>query len=241
MRLSLHLRNRSGWLRPWLTALLCLPLLGKAGQLEPFVSTYEVSLRGVTVGQLTRELSYPAPGQYQFVSHLESTGLASLLRKTWTEELSTGALDAQGLSPSLYLETKASGRKRRESKVEFLSREGRIVQSHKGITHESPLESGILDKLSYQLALMRDLDQATRSLSYRVADDGKIKHYTLSVEGPESIRITDGEISALRVAHAREGSGRRTTLWCAPSLGNLPVKIEYLEQDGARIIAILRR
>ncbi|MEN9728133.1 MAG: hypothetical protein RL434_2499 [Pseudomonadota bacterium] len=228
-------------MRPWLAALLCLPLLAEAGLLEPFVSTYEVSLRGVAVGQLKRELSYPAPGQYRFVSRLESTGLVNLLRKTWTEELSAGAIDAKGLSPADYLETKVSGRKRRESKVEFRPEEGRIVQSHKGATHESPLESGILDKLAYQLALMRDLDQATRRLSYRVADDGKVKHYTLSVEGTESIRLADGEVSALRVVHAREGSGRRTTLWCAPSLGNLPVKIEYLERDGARIIALLRR
>lgn len=242
MRLPRHPRNL--WLpgQCWLLALVCLPLMATATTpLVPFVSVYEVKLRGVTVAKLTRELSLPAPGEYRFVSHLESTGLAGLLHKTATTEQSEGALDSSGLHPTRYVENKVSGRKRRESTVEFQRAESRIVQQHKGVTYETLLAAATLDKLSYQLALMRDLEAATRQLDYRVADDGKVKDYRLVVEGPESVTLADGEVSTLRVVYAREGSGRRTTLWCAPALGNLPVKIEYRERDGGRLVALLRR
>ena len=140
-----------------------------------------------------------------------------------------------------YVESKVSGRKRRESTVDFQRAKGQIMQQHKGVTYETPLMAATLDKLSYQLALMRDLEAGTRQLDYQVADDGKVKDYRLIVEGAESVSLADGEVSTLRVVYAREGSGRRTTLWCAPSLGNLPVKIEYRERDGGRLVALLRR
>ncbi|MBM4227212.1 MAG: DUF3108 domain-containing protein [Gammaproteobacteria bacterium] len=226
---------------PALLALLWLPLLVAAAPLTPFAAVYDVTLRGVTVARLTRELSLPAPEEYRFVSHLESTGLASLLHKTTTTEQSEGTLDSTGLHPVRYVESKVSGRKRRESTVDFQRTTGRIIQQHKGETSETPLEAATLDKLSYQLALMRDLEAGIRQLDYRVADDGRVKDYRLTVEGPESVALADGEVSTLRVVYSREGSGRRTTLWCAPALGNLPVKIEYRERDGGRLVALLRR
>ena len=241
MRHPRHPRNLSPHARYWLLPLLCLPLVAEAAPLVPFVAVYEVQLRGVTVAELRRELSLPSPVEYLFVSHLESTGLANLIHKTATTEQSEGALDSAGPHPVRYVESKVSGRKRRESTVDFQRAKGQIMQQHKGVTYETPLMAATLDKLSYQLALMRDLEAGTRQLDYQVADDGKVKDYRLIVEGAESVSLADGEVSTLRVVYAREGSGRRTTLWCAPALGNLPVKIEYRERDGGRLVALLRR
>jgi len=91
-----------------------------------------------------------------------------------------------------------------------------------------------LDKLVYTLVLMRDLGRGAERLAYDIADGGKLKRYVFRVEGRESIETGLGRLETLRLRREHR-SARETTLWSAPALGYLPVRIDHRERDGTRI------
>ena len=103
------------------------------------------------------------------------------------------------------------------------------------------LEPGTLDKLVYQISLMKDLKRGIKSIDYRIADGGKLKTYHITVLGKETITTPMGHIETIKLTRHREKpSDRETTLWCAPALNYLPVKLEHIEDDTS-FTAVLRR
>ncbi len=56
----------------------------------PFVSVYDVSSSGLTIGQMTRRFQINAAGDYELTSHFTTTGLAGAFKRVAIEESSTG-------------------------------------------------------------------------------------------------------------------------------------------------------
>lgn len=92
-----------------------------------------------------------------------------------------------------------------------------------------PLLPGAMDKLLYQLAVMRDLRAGKRKLIYDVADGGKIKSYEFDIDGEEFIETQIGKLKSIRVTRNRDD--RITTIWCAAEYGFIPVQIEQFEEN----------
>ena len=223
-------------MRHWSLLLLLLGLTAPAMaapelSLQPFEAVYEVSVKGIPLGHLTQRLERPAPAAYYFTSILESTGLARLLRKLHAEESSTGTLTPDGLRPESYTYFRRSGKKEKRFALAFDWAAGRVSLTHSSAQH-SGLEAGTLDKLSLLLGVMHDLASGAQALSHRVADADGIKTYTLTREEAEPIDFEGQRLPVIKVSYARGNSGRRTTLWCAPALQYLPLRIEYRERDG---------
>ena len=104
------------------------------------------------------------------------------------------------------------------------------------------IEQNTLDKLVYQLALMSDLADNKTLLNYRIADGGKLKDYKIKILDEEIITTPLGRINTIKLTRERVRSkGRETTLWCAPALNYLPVKLEHTEKGGSIFTAVLRR
>ena len=85
-----------------------------------------------------------------------------------------------------------------------------------------PVPIGALDKLSYRLALMRDLSRGARNFEYTIADGGQLKRYVLADIGEERIETALGTFDTILIRRERENSKRQTTFWCASELGFLP-------------------
>jgi hypothetical protein len=79
---------------------------------------------------------------------------------------------------------------------------------------------------------MQDLASGVRETRYAVADGGKVKTYLLRVIGHERIETVLGDLDTVVVERRREGHGRVTLVWCAPTLRYLPVRVEQREEDG---------
>lgn len=198
---------------------------------QPFVAVYKVEASGVKVGRMTRTLEFDADGSYRFTAVVESEGLVALLKPTRIAEESSGRWQDAYPLPLRYVHDKRSGKKRKETRLEFDWAAGRSRGTVNGIAIEAVLEQGAIDKLSYQLALMRDLAAGVSDLQYRVADVGGAKSYRLERRADERVRVAGVDYDTVPVAYERD-DGRRTVLWCAPTLGYLPVRIEYTEKDG---------
>jgi hypothetical protein len=240
----MHLpRNRCRRLR-WLTLLIavCLHPSGAAADdpawARPFEARYAVRTSGMPVGTMTRRLVRAPGAVYRFESVVESGGLAALLKPLRIEETSEGTWESDGPRPTRYAYSRRSGRKSKQVVIEFDWQHARTSGRIGASRAEGPLPAGTVDKLGYQLILMRDHGAGRNDLAYRVADVGEIKEYRLTRRAAARIEAGGRAYSTLPVEYARD-DGRRTVLWCAEALGYLPVRIEYTEKDGKVTTATL--
>ncbi|MCK4587906.1 MAG: DUF3108 domain-containing protein, partial [Gammaproteobacteria bacterium] len=70
-----------------------------------------------------------------------------------------------------------------------------------------------------------------------VADGGKLKSYDAVIQKTETIETPAGEFETIRVN--RDDGKRVTTLWCAPDLNYLPVRIEHYKKGDTKVNAYL--
>ncbi len=204
----------------------------------PFDVVYQVKTGGVAVGKMSRRFEIDALDSYRFTSIIEAEGLVALLKPTRIEESSTGIWRDGRAVAERYAYEKKSGKKRKETVIAFDWAQGQAQASINGTHVNSAVTAGTLDKLNYQLAVMRDLAAGTQTLAYRVADVGESKDYALEQRPTEQVKVGGKTYDTVPVTYSRT-DGRRTVLWCAAVLGYLPVKIEYTEKDGAVTRALL--
>ena len=231
-----------GFFRLLATALPCLALgAGTATQAAPlssFEARYDVELRGLLVASLTRNFTLKADGSYEFESVLESRGVAALIKPITEREFSRGQWVDDAPHPTSYVYEKQSVKKQRSAHVDFDWKSKTVSGQDGGKQWKATLTQGVVDKLAYQLLLMRDLARDAK-LEYRLADDGRIKTQSWVRAASEDLRLGDKTIPVVKVVQQARG-GRQTRLWCAPGLNFLPVRIEYQEKDGEVTSALLR-
>jgi len=233
-RLAAALLFSSGFFLPAPTPAAPLPAP------SPFVAVYEVRTGGIGVGTMTRRFQIDAGSNYRFESVVESTGLVAMLKPLRIEESSAGSWSPDGPRPARYAYARRSGKKLKQSIIEFGWSGARAVSTINDTPVDFELPEGTIDKLSYQLVLMQDLASARTTLNYRVADVGKTKDYVLTQRPREQVKAGGQVYATVPVEYARD-DGRRTVLWCAEVLGYLPVRIEYREKDGETTLATLTR
>ena len=210
------------------------PLAAPARELpERFEATFALEAKGTTIARTRWSLSPGAGGGYVYESRTEPVGMFALIRDDTIVERSEWDYAGEWLRPLAYCYER-TGRRAREVGIVF-DWEARIAR------HDSPagpwkmkVPPGVMamDKLGYLLALMRDLGRGERGMEYTIADGGKLKRYTLTGIGEERIETALGAFDTVVVRRERENAQRETTLWCAPALGFLPVKITHREHNG---------
>jgi hypothetical protein len=108
---------------------------------------------------------------------------------------------------------------------------GGVHTTSGGVTWSQSITSGAQDRLSQQLQVRLHLAEGKRDITYRVADGGKIKRYRFFVEGEDALETPYGELDCLRVRRSKESRKPDYTIWFAPQLDYLPVRIER-ERSG---------
>ena len=219
-----------------LSVLLCLPVNSQATQGLPvaFKADYSIYRKGAKIAKMQRRFSRRDDGYYVYRSETRTTGLVSLFRKDRIVEETTWTATGGDLYPSHYTYDHTGGKKDRHVIVDFDWDNKVITNSLNGASWEMPAQSRIMDKLLYQLAIMKDLKAGRRPLSYTIADGGKIKPYHFEVLGEETIKTHLGQFKAIKLKRHKPNSRRQSTLWCVPALDYLPVRLENIEKDGQK-------
>ena len=221
--------------------LLFLPLWASAQQIPDFSANYLVKLDGIQAGELKRTLTTVNADIRRFTSVSRAKGIFRLFKPDVIEETSLWHKVDGKVRPTQYLYERTGGDKERYLRMDFDWQHKEVhIDDHK---HPWTLDisSHTLDKLIYQLTLMNDLAAHKTSLSYEIADGGKLKTYTIDVLGMEKVTTPLGKIEAVKLKRHRDHpKDRQTTLWCAPALDYLPVKLEHIEKDGTVFTALIR-
>lgn len=221
--------------------LFCFSHAVFASDIPDFSANYLVKLNGIQAGELKRTLKTEDNGQRRFSSVSQAMGVFSFFKPDVIEESSVWTLEKGHVTPQEYLYLRTGGKKEKYLQMSFDWPNKQVSIDDKEHPWQLKIKKGVLDKLVYQISLMHDLDKGIEQIDYRIADGGRLKTYTIKVLGTETIITPLGQIETIKLTRQREKpNDRETTLWCAPTLNYLPVKIEHVEDDTV-FSAVLRR
>lgn len=223
-----------------LTALLLtgVPALADtAAPLSPFRAIYTTEMDlGISLsGEAVRELRRDPGDRWHFSS--EASAMMAGIREVSEFDYA----DRKTIRPFRYdYHRKVLGKSRRAS-LDFDWAAGKVTTVVKDQPWKMTVGPGTQDKLSYQLQMRLDLKAGLQTLSYQVADGGKLKTYNFAVTGQEQVETPYGTFQAVRVVRDRgKDADRQTLIWFAPELDYLIVRLQQTESDGKTYALLLK-
>ena len=215
-------------------ALFSLPAL--AAEPKPFSASYTADWKQVPVsGSAERSLQKLDDGRWQLVFK------ASMLVAGLTEQ-STFLVEGDTFLPQSYKFERSGLGKSKDVEFDFDWSQKQVIGSDRGDPVRFPLNRGMQDKSTYQLALQHDVAAGEKSMSYQVVDGDEIETYDFRVLGEEVVRTAAGLIDAIKVERVRDPtqSSRKTILWFAKDWDYLLVRLHQVEKDGKEYQIMLK-
>jgi len=206
-----------------------------AAILAPFEIDYEVSNSGMVMIEMKRRLIRIDNGEYRFESLSRTTKPLSWFVKDRISEISRWQFHKQQLRPLHYQYIRKGGSNNIHSELEFDWQQAMVSDRQRRPSWSHAIEPQTTDDLLYQLQLMMDLQAGKDVFNYIVANDGKIRHYKFTRLDTEIIDLPLGRYETVKLR--RDTGKRTTTIWCAPELDYMPVRIDLKEKDGSLIRA----
>jgi hypothetical protein len=201
-------------------------------EIDRFVAHFVLEAFGATVGRTEWRLVPTEDRQFLWESRSETAGAGALIRDVYITERSEAELHGPTFRPLEYQYDRYGKNANRTVRVTFDWRDGVVFNTAEGHTWRMSVPSGTLDKLSYLLALMADLGDGKDVMRYTIADGGRLKTYEMRAAGTETLDTALGTLETLKVRRLRHADYGEATLWCAPALGFLPVKLVNRDRDG---------
>ena len=201
--------------------------------LPMFNAQYSLKRNGITLGISTRSLTTAKDGTYIYASTTQATGIIAWFVKDRIDEYSKWSFDGTHIRPLEYVYDRHGGSKTRNVNLKFDWQRHIVTNTIDGDPWRMEIPPNAQDKLVYQLSIMYDLLKGKKDLEYKIADGGKLKDYAFDIEGEEVLNTALGKIKTVRIQ--RIGDRRDTTVWCAPQLFYLPVKLEQQDTDGSHL------
>lgn len=215
--------------------LLFTPALAWAAKPKPipisFTATYSLFTKGLRFATMTRQLSRRSHGDYIFRSESRATGLAKLVLKGHVIEQSHWRLAEERIYSQSYSYLR-TGIKPKSITARFDWSRGVILGSDGKETWRLDARPNMLDKLSYQLAIMLDLEAGKRFLEYEFVDEHAIKTYRFAVVSEEILETPIGKLRTVKLERTNEKQNRSTILWCAPEFRYLPVRLDKRKNES---------
>lgn len=213
-----------------------------AEQVSDFSANYSVKLNGIQAAELKQVLKTNDDGTRLYTSQMQAKGIFSFIKPDVVTETSLWHYDNGQIQPLNYSYQRTGGNKEKHLTMLFDWSSMTVDIDDKKQPWTLDIEPKTLDKLVYQIALMHDLNRGQKSFNYTIADGGKLKTYNIGMIGEEKLKTRLGEFDTVKFTRIKNvDKKRQTTLWCAPLLNYLPVKIEHIEKDGTTFTAVLRR
>ena len=216
------------------------PVFADEPNLSPFEATYKLYSSGAEIGVVQRTFTESDNNEYIYRSDSHTTGIASVFRKDHIVEESRWKFADNQFYPLDYSYQKKGGKEDRDVSMHFDWDKNIIINRVNDRTRETQLQSGVLDKLLYQYAIMHDLQIGNFPNSYTIVDGGKIKTYNFERLGEETIHTPLGDLHTIKVIRHKPNDKRKSIFWCAPKFQYLPVQVEHTEEDGFVTTAIIQ-
>ena len=214
--------------RALLLALAVLALPVQAFELKPFSASYTADWKQVPVsGTAQRSLEKRDDGTWELDFE------ASMLVASFNER-SVFKVEGETFLPQKYRLKRSGLGKGKSIKHDFDWQSKQVVGEERGDPVKLPLNRGLLDKSTYQIALQHAVAAGEKSMSYQVVDGDEIETYDFRVLGEEKVSTKAGQVDAIKVERVRDPtqSKRQTILWFAKNWDYMLVRLHQVEKDG---------
>jgi hypothetical protein len=207
--------------------------------LPTYTATYQVLYKGKNVGSSEFSVNYDdTRNVYTFRSETRVKGMLRLLSPNPVVEHSDFTLDNGQIRPLEFWYE--DGSRKGEDNFHAVFDWDAGIATIEGESNSSlELVSGVLDRGSMQVAVMRDMATSATPGPYMLADENALKTYEYSVEKHDVTETPLGELATVVYRQIRHGSSRSTSLWAAPTLRYLPVRIEQHKGGETDTVFIL--
>ncbi|UFH48345.1 DUF3108 domain-containing protein [Pseudomonas sp. KNUC1026] len=222
--------------RALLLACALLAPLAQAADLKPFSASYTADWKQLPMsGTAERSLKANADGSWN-LAFKASMMIASL------SENSTFKFDKGTVQPVSYTYERGGLGKSKSVNLTFDWAAKKITGNDRGDPITLPLNGGVLDKSSYQVALQEDVAAGKKSMSYQVVDGDEVDTYDFRVLGSEKVTTKAGVVDAIKVERVRDPSQtkRTTVMWFAKDWDYLLVQLQQTETDGKEYTIMLQ-
>ena len=206
--------------------------LASSPSIPPFTAEYQLSHNGVEIGHVNLVMEAVAPEQYKLLSKTETSGLLSFLRDDDVVETSLFEMSNGLIRPIKYKYSEQLGDGTKNVQLIFNWQKLSVSNTSKGKSWQMKIHLGVIDKALMQIALMQDLKQFKKELTYQVADGGRLKTYAFTRQGEELITINNKPYQTIKLARKKDNKSQVTTYWCAKSLHMLPVLLTREKKYG---------
>ncbi|MBO66764.1 MAG: hypothetical protein CL398_00495 [Acidiferrobacteraceae bacterium] len=208
--------------------------------LQPFEAVYRIEGWGVVEIQRTVTLSYDAP-IYKMSLVNEVTGLASLTGYGPIVEESQFKLMLGSIKPIVYSNIDQSEISHLHDSIQFDWESGLARSQRKEERFIFPVEVGVLDPITVELSVRRDLIAGRPYDTYLVHDVEQIR--TFQVSRLDNVTI-DTELGSFEAIHLIIDTGRTSRLlhyWLAPDISYLPVQIIQYHNGKVEVQATIQK
>ncbi|QKQ27575.1 DUF3108 domain-containing protein [Candidatus Reidiella endopervernicosa] len=226
----------------FLITLLLIITLGTASaepQLIPYSADYILNKSGLAIAEGRFKLKQNSTGNYTYESRSTPVSVVSWFRSDEILEQTTWSVSDSHVTPSFYRYEHTGIDDEKMIHVSFDYDAERVTTRVNSAPWSMELEAGMQDKMSVQMALQLALMAGERGrFEYRVADGGTPKTFSFLYQGEEVIKTPLGKFHTLRVK--RENDKRGTTMWFAPELNYIPVRVEQKKKGMNLLIKKLK-
>lgn len=210
----------------------------EAPPIASYTAHFIAEVSGMKMGEIERSLVKRENGLYEQTSLIYSTGLVSWFRPDRFEEHSYWHWKKDAPVPEQYTYHFTGNKGSVYEELDFDWNKMQVKSLHSDKTTTLKIEKGVVDKLCYQVALVRDLRAGKKEFFYKVADRGDIRHIRYKVIGEDDIDTPWGKQHAIMVQRQTLTKERITTLWFAPKLDYMVIKLVQ-DDNGTKMSALI--
>jgi hypothetical protein len=191
---------------------------------------------GTSILELTRQ----SDNAYTYTSRNTARGFFRLAVPDTVTQTSHFTIEGGKVVPATYVGDDGSSDTDRDVSLKFDWSAKHVTGTAENRPVDQPLEPGVQDSLSVQIALMCELAQGRSPASFQLIDKDEVKEYQYTREGEAKLDTSIGKLDTVIYKSQRKGSSRYTRLWIAPSLGYLPVRAEQAKRDRRELQLLIR-
>jgi hypothetical protein len=204
-----------------------------AQQTGPFVTNYTVQWRGMQAGTSTFTFRQQNGELWSYESRSSPRGLFKAFLPANLTQHSDMRIGDAGVQPLRYRADDGTAATKRDIDLQFDWQKLRVTGTSEDRPIDEPLEAGVQDDLSVQIALIHELAAGRTPAGFKTFNNRGLREYQYLRVGEETLQTPLGAVATIIYSSQRAGSNRVTRYWCAPSLGFLPLKAQ--QKRGERV------
>lgn len=229
-----------------LLGIILLPSVSFALPME-YTATYDIEKYGMVVAQSEYSLKHESNG-IRITQHSEPVGLAALLRKDVLDENSflSNQNNQLLLTEFSYKQISPDNKNRSiQLKIDWIQSEEKLLGKVNGTAYGKKLElkvnKPVWDTSSYQVPLMTHTKEGAKPQKITMMVKGHFREYRFITHGTEEIEVNGNTIKTIKTE--RDGGKNKNPIymWLAPSLHNLPAKIEKWKNGKLELTMLLNQ